>query len=99
MRNPRILALAQAAADATTIAAAAAAMGISRPYLSRYLNDDLEGVEQIEAKIALYYDRRLCPHTGGGDHPGRMSAQSAGAGTVRRRRAPGAMDNLSNLQS
>lgn len=64
MRNPRILALAQAAADANTIAAAAAAMGISRPYLSRYLNDDLEGVDQIEAKIALYYDRRVCPHTG-----------------------------------
>lgn len=65
MRDARLLTVAQAAvASAGSIAAAAMAIGVSRPYLSRYLNDDLDGVEQIEAKIAQHYDRRQCPHTG-----------------------------------
>ena len=65
MRDSRILAIAQGAVQsAGSIAAAAMAMGISRPYLSRYLNDDLEGVDVLEATIARYHDRRLCPHTG-----------------------------------
>ncbi len=65
MRDPRVLALAQGAvATAGSIAAVAIELGISRPYLSRYLNDDLDGVEPIEATIVKRYDRRLCPHTG-----------------------------------
>lgn len=65
MRDSRILALAQGAVHAAgSIAAAATAMGMSRPYLSRYLNDDLDGVEPIETTIVKYHDRRHCPHTG-----------------------------------
>jgi hypothetical protein len=65
MRDSRVVALAQAAVgNAGSIAAAAAAIGISRPYLSRYLNDDLDGVDSIEDAIKKHYDRRACPHTG-----------------------------------
>lgn len=64
MRDPRVLALAIAAvAAAGSIAKAADQMGRSRPLLSRYLNDDLDGVEMIEERIVKYFDRRQCPHT------------------------------------
>lgn len=65
MRDPNILALAQrAVAAAGGIAIAAASMGISRPYLSRYLNDDLDNPKPVEAVIAKRYGIRLCLHSG-----------------------------------
>lgn len=64
MRDPRVLEMAlQAVKSLSSIAAAAAAMGVSRPYLSRYLNDDLIGLDGIETAIKKYCDRRECPHT------------------------------------
>lgn len=64
MRDQRVLVLAQqAVANAKSIAAAATSMGVSRPYLSRYLNDDLENNQHIEATIVKHCDRRECPHT------------------------------------
>jgi hypothetical protein len=64
MRDARVVEMAEAAVKtAGSIAAAAAAMGMSRPYLSRYLNDDLIGLDGIETAIKKFCDRRECPHT------------------------------------
>jgi hypothetical protein len=63
-RDPRILGLAQeAVARLGNITKVASAIDFSRPYLSRYLNNDLDGVEEIEKRLIDHYDRRVCPHT------------------------------------
>lgn len=63
-RDPRIVGLAQeAVARLGSTAKVALSIDVSRPYLSRYLNNDLDGVKDIEKRIAEHFDRRICPHS------------------------------------
>ena len=77
IRNPLVLAAARAAAARYgSIAAAAqvcaeAGFRVSRPNLSRYLNNDLDSVANIETAILACFDRHYCPYLGmevGADH-------------------------------
>lgn len=66
MRDPRILALAQAAvAAAGSVTAVAIKIGYNRATLSRYLNEpDYPSPATVEKKLAALLDRITCPHTG-----------------------------------
>ena len=70
IRTPSTLALAHEAVQrlgAISSAAAvltAAGFRVGRSNLSRYINNDLESVDNVEAAIMACFDRHLCPYLG-----------------------------------
>lgn len=70
IRNPETLAVARSAVDRLGSITSAATMLLAAGYrvgrcnLSRYLNNDLDNVVNVEAAIVACFDQHRCPYLG-----------------------------------